>query len=91
MKSWNGHCIFVPIRCSTRLSIGEKDIDPLQLARRMLKDFTRGLFIEMKLGNPQKLLKKACEITDQFDLRLERTEGSLAFLRKTLQRALKST
>lgn len=71
--------------------IGEKDIDPLQLARRMLKDYTRGLFIEMKLGNQQKLLKKAREITDQFDLRLERTEGSLSLLENTLHLALKST
>jgi hypothetical protein len=71
--------------------IGEKDIDPLQLARRLLKDFTRGLFIEMKLGNHKQLLKKAREITDQFNLRLERTEGSLALLKNTLQQALKST
>ncbi len=70
--------------------IAEKGLDPLELAHLMLKDFTRALFIEMKLGDQEKLLKKAHEIADEFHLRLERTEGSLGVLEGTLKRALQA-
>jgi len=70
--------------------IAEKGLDPLRLAHRMLKDYTRGLFIEMKLGDQERLLKKAQEIADEFHLRLERTQGSLAVLEETLNRSIQS-
>ena len=70
--------------------IAKKGLDPLQLAHRMLKDYTRALFIEMKLGDQAGLLKKAEEIAGQFNLRLERTSGSLAVLEKTLEKALQA-
>ena len=68
----------------------EKGIDPLEIAHRMLRDYTRGLFIDMKIGNQGRLQKKAREIADEFGLRLEITRGSLAVLEETLDRALES-
>jgi len=69
--------------------IAEKGLDPLQLAHRMLKDFTRALYIEMKSGDHgHELLKKALKIADEFNLRLEKTEGSLNLLKETLNQAL---
>lgn len=70
-------------------SIHGKSTDPLQLAHRMLKEFTRALFIEMKFGeNTTELLNKAYNIANEFNLRLERTAGSLRLLENTLNRAL---
>ncbi len=68
--------------------LAEKGIDPLKIAHRMLKDYTRALFIDMHLGDQERLLEKAQEIAEEFNLRLERTEGSLAGLKATLGRAL---
>ncbi len=68
--------------------IAEKGLDPLQLAHRMLKDYSRMLFIEMKLRDQENLLEKARKIAREFNLRLERTEGSLAMLKDTLNKAL---
>jgi hypothetical protein len=70
--------------------LAEKGIDPLQVAHRMLKDYTRALFIDMNLGDQERLLKKAREISEEFHLRLERTAGSLAGLKATLSQALQS-
>jgi hypothetical protein len=70
--------------------LAEKGIDPLQVAHRMLKDYTRALFIDMNLGDQELLLKKAQEISEEFHLRLERTEGSLAGLKATLSQALQA-
>jgi hypothetical protein len=72
-------------------NIGGKSSDPLQLARRMLRDFTRALFIEMEFEDDRSgLFKKASEIADQFNLRLEKAEGSLSVLKATLNQALTS-
>lgn len=68
--------------------LAEKGIDPLKIAHRMLKDYTRALFIDMHLGDQERLLEKAQEIAAEFNLRLERTEGSLAGLKAALGRAL---
>jgi len=70
--------------------LAEKGLDPLQVAHRMLKDYTRGLFIDMQLGDRERLLEKAKEIADEFHLRLERTQGSLALLEETLNRSIQS-
>jgi hypothetical protein len=35
--------------------LAEKGIDPLEVARRMLKDYTRALFIDMNQGNQERL------------------------------------
>jgi hypothetical protein len=72
----------------TRLA--ERGLDPLRLAHRMLKDYTRALFIDMQLGHEASLLQKAQEIAGEFHLRLERTQGSLDALQATFQRALQA-
>ncbi len=56
----------------------------------MLLDYTRWLFIDMKIEDHGRLLEKAREIADEFDLRLEITRDSLAVLEETLDRALGS-
>lgn len=66
----------------------KKGIDPLQLARRMLKNYTRALFIDMKLGKGDDLAKRAGEVATELDLRLDTTEGSLALLTETFERTL---
>jgi hypothetical protein len=66
----------------------ERGIDPIQLAHRLLKDYTRALFIDMNLGDREELLTKAQGIADEFSLRLVQTPGSLANLEATLHRAL---
>jgi hypothetical protein len=68
----------------------ERGIDPMQLAHRMLKDYTRTLFIDMNLGDQEELLKTAQEIATEFDLRLESTPGSLTRLEATLNQALQA-
>jgi Protein of unknown function (DUF1638) len=69
----------------------EKGKDPMDLARRMLKDYTRGLFIDMAVGDQADLMEKAEKISEAFDFRLERTCGSLQLLKDTLKKALDST
>jgi hypothetical protein len=68
--------------------LAEKNIDPLKVAHRMLKDYTRALFIDTHVGNPIRLLDKAQMIASEFNLRLETTQGSLAQLENTLRQAL---
>jgi hypothetical protein len=54
----------------------------------MLRDFTRSLFIDMRLQNGPELWEKALSISNEFGLRLESTEGSLERLIDTLKRAI---
>ena len=68
--------------------LAEKNIDPLKIAHRMLKDYTRALFIDTQVGNPKKLLEKARMIAEEFHLRLETTQGSLVQLENTFKQAL---
>jgi hypothetical protein len=68
--------------------LAEKNIDPLKVAHRMLKDYTRALFIDTQVGNPKRLLEKAQMIAEEFNLRLETTQGSLVPLENALKRAL---
>lgn len=67
--------------------LAEKGMDPLRIAHRMLRDFTRGLYIETGLEDDQRLWPKAREISREFNLRLEKTAGSLGLLERTLRRA----
>ena len=70
--------------------LAEKGLDPLKIAHRMLKDFTRGLYIETGLEDDQRLWPKALEISREFNLRLERTTGSLGLLKQTIEKALQA-
>ena len=54
----------------------------------MLKDLARSLFIDMRLENGPELWEKALSISNEFDLRLESTQGSLERLIDTLNRAI---
>ena len=69
--------------------LAEKGLDPLKIAHRMLKDFTRGLYIETGLEDDLRLWPKALEISREFHLRLERTTGSISLLKQTIEEALK--
>jgi len=68
----------------------DKGKDPMDLARRMLKDYTRGLFIDTGVGDQADLMKRATLISEEFDFRLERTCGSLQLLEDTLKKTLDS-
>ena len=69
-------------------NLAEKGLDPIKVAHRMLRDFTRSLFIDMRLENGPELWEKARAISSEFDLELERTDGSLERLIDTLNRAI---
>jgi hypothetical protein len=68
--------------------LAQKNIDPLKVAHRMLKDYTRALFIDTQVGDPEQLLERAQIIANEFHLRLETTQGSLVQLENTLKQAL---
>ncbi len=68
--------------------LAQKNIDPLKVAHRMLKDYIRALFIDTQVGEPEQLLEKAQMIANEFHLRLETTRGSLAQLENTIKQAL---
>jgi hypothetical protein len=68
--------------------LAEKGLDPLKIAHRMLKDFTRGLYIETGLEDDRVLWPRAREISREFNLRLEKTAGNLNLLKQTLSQAL---
>ncbi len=67
----------------------KKEIDPLQLARRLLEGFTRALYIDMELGRDgEDLPARARCIAADLDLRLEKTRGSYAVLNNIIEKAL---
>jgi hypothetical protein len=68
--------------------LAEKGHDPIEIAHRMLTDFSRALFINMKLNGCEGLKQAALSITAEFGWRLEEVNGSLYQLRKTLQHAI---
>lgn len=68
--------------------MAEKGHDPLEIAHRMLKDFSRALFIDMHLNKSDKIWQKAQSIAMEFGWRLDKTEGDLDNLKTTLQRAI---
>ena len=69
-------------------NLAEKGLDPIKVAHRMLREFTRSLYIDLRLENGPELLEKARAISSEFDLELERTDGSLERLIDTLNRAI---
>jgi hypothetical protein len=54
----------------------------------MLDGFTRALLIDTGVDDEKALERKASAIAAEFDWNLERTEGSLTGLQRTLQRAI---
>ncbi len=68
--------------------LAERGLDPMQLAHRMLKDFTRGLFVEAGGEDVRRLEQKAKEISKTFGLRFEKRLGTLSSLRSTLNEAV---
>jgi hypothetical protein len=69
--------------------IGRNDIDPLQLARRMLEGFSRALYIDMNLDlKGEDLEKKARLIATDLALRLEIVTGSCALLKEVFDHAM---
>ena len=44
--------------------LAQKNIDPLKVAHRMLRDYTRALFIDTQVGDPKRLLQKAQMIAE---------------------------
>ncbi len=69
-------------------NLAEKGLEPMKVAHRMLKDFTRSLFIDMRLENGPELWDKARAISKEFEMELESTDGSLERLIATLNRAI---
>ncbi len=81
--------VFHELQINRVIRPGRKDIEPLQLAKRMLEGFTRALYIEMDLGDGEEELKdKAGKIADDLGLCLQKTKGSLNLLEKTVFEAL---
>ena len=69
--------------------VGHKDIDPLQLARRLLDGFSRALYIDIpSCGENEGLRLKAQKIAEDLGLRLEETKGSCDMLKKVIRQAL---
>ena len=69
-------------------NLAEKGLDPMKVAHRMLREFTRSLYIDMRMENGPELWEKARAISSEFEMVLERTEGSLERLIDTLKRAI---
>lgn len=67
--------------------LADRGLSPLEVARRMFKDYQRALFIDLQLGDHEALVAKAREITALFNWRLDFTRGSLARLQTALDQA----
>jgi hypothetical protein len=71
--------------------VAKKGHDPLALAHRMLKDFSRALLIDMQLKGSDAIKREALAIADEFGWKLEEVEGSLIRLKETLSQAINVT
>lgn len=71
--------------------VGKKGLDPLEVAHRMLKDFSRALLIDMNLKGSDAIKRKAHAIATEFGWKLDKTEGSLIRLKHTLSKAIHAT
>ncbi len=81
--------VFHELQINRVIRPGRKDIEPLQLAKRMLEGFTRALYIEIDLGaDEEELEDKAGKIADDLGLCLQKTKGSLNLLEKTVFEAI---
>lgn len=67
--------------------MAERGIDPIKAARRMLENYTRALLIDAGIGLTAELRRKAREIAETFNLRLETTGGSVSRLQACLDLA----
>ena len=68
----------------------KKGHDPLRLAHRMLKDFSRALLIDMQLKGNDAIKREALAIAAEFGWKLDKVEGSLVRLKQTLQKAIEA-
>jgi hypothetical protein len=70
--------------------VAKKGHDPLRLAHRMLKDFSRALLIDMQLKGNDAIKREALAIAAEFGWKLDKVEGSLVRLKQTLQKAIEA-
>jgi hypothetical protein len=70
--------------------MAEKGLDPMEIGKRMLADYRRGLLVDSGVGDLQDWLGRASEITEYFGWELEETRGSLSLLREALEKALEA-
>jgi len=68
--------------------LAAKGIDPMTVARRMLKDYTRALVIDTGVGDASVLRQKSEAIAATFNWRLDATTGSLERLEAAVVKAL---
>ncbi len=68
--------------------LAKRDIDPLAVARKMLKGYKRALLIDTGVGDIGLQREQARKIADLFGWRVETTRGSLSALETVLQKAL---
>jgi len=68
--------------------VARKGLDPLKVAHRMLKDFSRALLIDMKLKGSDTIQREAGAIAAEFGWKVDKAEGSLIRLKQTLSKAI---
>ena len=69
-------------------SMAQRGIEPLEAARRALKDFNRTLLIKTGCGDLTRQRLQARAVAEQFGWRLDEVAGSLGALRGCLCRAI---
>ena len=70
--------------------IAKKGINPMEAAKRMLRDFNRALLIQSEADDRGRLREEALEIARTFDWKLEETEGSLSALETAVRQAIEA-
>jgi len=70
---------------SGKLAVKQKS--PVDLARHMLRDYTRALYIDTGLDDQDRIMSKARRIATRFRMRFEWTRGTTGLLRDTIDRA----
>ncbi len=70
--------------------LAEKGLDPMEVGKRMLADYKRGLLVDSGVGEIRDWLRRASEITEYFGWELEQTRGSLFLLREALHKSLEA-
>jgi len=68
--------------------LAKRDIDPMTVARKMLKGYKRALLIDTGVGDSSLQREQAQKIADLFGWRVETTRGSLTALETVLQKAM---